>query len=141
MQTQLVIGADHGGFELKRDLCEWLSTFVTLVDVGTHTSESVDYPFIAQQVAEACLRQSCRGIVICGTGIGVSIQANRQPGIRAAVLYSDYVALMARQHNDANVVCLGARTTTLAEAKRYLSIWLQANFEGGRHARRVAALG
>lgn len=139
--THLIIGSDHGGFELKRGLCEWLSTFVTLTDLGTHTNESVDYPLIAQQVATACLTQSCRGILICGTGIGVSIQANRQPGIRAAVLYSDYVAMMARQHNDANVACLGARTTTLSESKRYLSIWLQSTFEGGRHARRVAALG
>jgi len=139
--TKLIIGADHGGVTLKRDVCEWLSTFATIVDVGTHTSESVDYPLIAQRVTTACLHHACQGIVICGTGIGVSIQANRQAGIRAAVLYSDYVALMARQHNDANVVCLGARTTTLAESKRYLSIWLHATFEGGRHARRVAALG
>ncbi|NDD67265.1 ribose 5-phosphate isomerase B [bacterium] len=139
--THLIIGSDHGGFELKSALCEWLLTFVTLTDVGTHTSESIDYPLIAQHVTAACLSHSCQGILICGTGIGVSIQANRQPGIRAAVLYSDYVALMARQHNDANVACLGARTTTLFESKRYLSIWLHATFEGGRHARRIDLLG
>jgi len=140
MSSQLFIGSDHGGFELKTTLVNWLSQYYDVLDVGTHTATPIDYPIIASLVATECMKQSSRGILICGTGIGVCIKANRTPGIRAALLYNDFSALMAKQHNDANIVCLGARTTSIKESKRYLSLWLNATFEGGRHLNRIAML-
>lgn len=140
MSSQLLIGSDHGGFDLKTRLLDWLSQHYDVRDLGTHCTASIDYPIIASLVATECIKQSSRGILICGTGIGVCIKANRTPGIRAALLYNDFSALMAKQHNDANIVCLGARTTSFNESKRYLSLWLNASFEGGRHLNRIALL-
>ena len=137
---KVVVGADHGGFELK----EQIETFLKdkgfhVYDIGTHNTDSVDYPDISEKVCEKVLDNSgFLGIVVCGTGIGVSIKANRYAGIRAALVHSAFTAEMAKAHNNANVLCLGARTTEKFEdALTWVQIWLDTAFEGGRHLKRI----
>jgi ribose 5-phosphate isomerase B len=139
MIPKIAIGADHAGFELKETLKAWLrqNSFETK-DFGTHTSESADYPDFAHPVAEAVeKKQFDLGLLVCGSANGVAITANKHQGIRAAVCWNEELALLARQHNDANILCLAARFTEPELAKRILDRFLTASFEGGRHDRRV----
>ena len=142
MPETIIIGSDHAGFDLKERVKEWLEERgFSVEDVGSSSPEQVDYPDYAHKVAEAVgSGRRARGIVICGTGIGVSIAANRHKGVRAAVVCSEDTARLAREHNDANVLALGGRTLDPALAERILDVWLETPFAGGRHARRVAKI-
>ena len=142
MADPVVLGSDHAGFALKQKLEAELDRLgVPWDDVGADSEEPVDYPDFAHRVAEAVASgRFSRGVVACGTGIGVSIAANRHPGVRAAVAYDEATARLSRQHNDANVLALGGRSLDHALALRILGIWLTTPFEGGRHARRVGKI-
>lgn len=133
------VGCDHGGFDLKQAVLEVLQELKFEVeDFGTHSRESVDYPDFARAVAHAVRDGRCDfGVLICGTGVGISIAANKVPGIRAALCADTFTARMARQHNDANILCLGARTLGPGLAQDIVRAFFSASFEGGRHARRV----
>ncbi|MBP5407124.1 ribose 5-phosphate isomerase B [bacterium] len=135
-------GADHGGFELKDRLVSFLrERGVTVIDNGTNSPESVDYPDFAKAVACDILeKQADFGLLVCGSGIGISIAANRFRGIRAALVTNADYARLSRQHNNANVIAFGGRFTTFEDAKSWLEIFLSTGFEGGRHERRVAKL-
>ena len=139
----IAIAADHAGVSLKETLKSELDELgFDVLDLGTNGPESVDYPDFANAVADTIRAgKANRGVLVCGSGIGVSIAANRHPGIRAALCHDAVTARLARQHNDANVLVLGARTTGLDVAKDCLRIFMDTAFEGGRHARRVAKLG
>jgi len=136
---KIALGADHAGFELKESIKRLLTAEgVQLDDRGTHSSDSVDYPDLARAVGEQIARrQADFGILVCGTGIGMSISANKVPGIRAAKADTEYEAEMARAHNDANVLCLGARVLDSSTAQKLVRKFLETRFEGGRHQRRV----
>jgi len=142
MPDPIVIGSDHAGFELKEKVKKALERLgVPYEDVGTRSADPVDYPDYAHRVAEAVEKgRFTRGIVICGTGIGVSMAANRHRGVRAAVAYDEETARLSREHNDANVLALGGRSLDHDLAERILEIWLKTPFTGGRHARRVAKI-
>ena len=135
----LAIGSDHGGFELKSYIIEHLKgKGIECKDCGTYTEESCDYPDIAKKVADTVLSGECeRGILICGTGIGISIAANKVDGIRAALCSDVFSAKMARQHNNANIICLGGRVTGRELAFMIIDTFLEAEFEGGRHQKRI----
>lgn len=136
----IVIGCDHGALALKDEVKKVLAEYpdVEVNDVGTYTEESVDYPDIAEKVcAEITSGRSDRGIVLCGTGIGISIAANKIHGIRAALCNDVYSAIMSRQHNNANVLAMGGRVTGFGPAGEIVRAWLTTEFEGGRHERRV----
>ena len=137
------IAVDHGGLVLKQAVKEELEAAgCPVLDLGTNTEESVDYPDFAEKLVDAIAAgKAQRGVLICGTGIGISIAANRHNGIRAALCYDEETAMLARQHNDANVLCLGGRKTDEALARRLVKLFLETEFEGGRHARRVGKLG
>ncbi len=136
---KVALGSDHAGFGLKEGLKETLRALgVEVQDLGTHDEASVDYVDYARQVAEAVARGSAdRGIAICGTGIGTSIAANKVPGVRAALCHESFTARMSREHNDANVLCLGARVIGRELAAEIVRVFLASDFAGGRHARRV----
>ena len=135
----VAIGADHGGFELKETLKKDLAARgLSFMDFGAHSKEATDYPDYAQQVADAVAgHQAEYGLLVCTTGIGMSITANKTPGIRAALVSEPQVAELTRRHNDANVLCLAGKFTPPEEAKRILEVFLNTKFEGGRHERRV----
>jgi ribose 5-phosphate isomerase B len=136
---RIAIGSDHGGYSLKQHLVAYLSAQgYDVLDVGTDSADSVDYPGFAAAVARAVACGECgRGIAICGTGIGVSMSANRVPGIRAALCTNVYMARMAQAHNDAQVLCLGERVLGLGLAEQIVDAFLATTFEGGRHTRRL----
>lgn len=136
---KIAVGADHAGFRRKEELRGHLAKRGhEVVDFGTDGETSVDYPDFAGKVARSVSTGECeRGLLICGSGIGMSIAANKVHGIRAAVCPDALSAEMSRRHNDANVLCLGARTTTETQAYSILETWLITPFEGGRHQRRV----
>ena len=136
---RVYIGSDHAGYRLKEALKEALKSMgVSLVDVGCYSESPVDYPDIAFRVASAVSRgEADRGILICGTGIGMSIAANKFRGVRAAVCWSVETARLSRLHNDANILCLGGRILEWGLAARIVEVWLKTGFEGGRHLRRV----
>lgn len=138
----IAIGCDHGGFALKQEVMRHLDELgLAYKDFGTYSEESCDYPIYGEAVARAVADGECeRGILICGTGIGISISANKVKGIRAALCGDCYSAEMTRRHNDANVLALGAGITGPNLAKRMVEVFLNTEFEGGRHARRVAQL-
>ena len=138
----IVAAADHGGFEMKNQIVEDLrKQGFAVEDLGTNSADSVDYPDFAEKAtAKVLAGQADLGILVCGTGIGISIAANRHKGIRAAILYDDYVAKVAREHNNANVLCFGGRTMTTEDVLRRIGIFLQAVYEGGRHDRRLCKL-
>jgi ribose 5-phosphate isomerase B len=142
MRDAIILGSDHAGFELKEKVRKALERLgVPYEDVGAHAADSVDYPDYAHQVAEGVeKRRFARGIVVCGTGLGVSMAANRHPGVRAAVAYDEETARLSREHNDANVLALGGRSLDHALAERILEVWLATPFAGGRHARRVGKI-
>lgn len=136
---RIAIGSDHRGFGVKQKIGELLRRFNHEVDdVGAHSLESVDYPDVAAIVgAKVSKGEVDRGILICGTGIGMSIAANKFPGVRAAPCHDDITAEMSRRHNDLNVLCLSADLLGERLIDRMVEIWLNTGFEGGRHARRV----
>ena len=136
---KITIGNDHGAVELKEEVKKVLAEYdVEINDVGTFGTESVDYPDIAEKVcAEVVSGDSERGIVLCGTGIGISIAANKIKGIRCALCNDVYSAKKSREHNDANVLAMGGRVLGLGVAGEIVRAWLTAEFEGGRHERRV----
>lgn len=139
----IAIASDHAGVELKAVLIDELkSAGAPVLDLGTHGPDSVDYPDFADALAQAILAgKAARGVLVCGTGIGISMAANRHKGIRAAHCRDTTDARLARLHNDANVLALGARTTGPEVAKDCLRTFLATPFEGGRHQRRVDKLG
>ncbi|MEI7883734.1 MAG: ribose 5-phosphate isomerase B [Clostridia bacterium] len=139
---KIAIGSDHGGFELKAYLKSMLvEKGYQVTDFGPDTSDSVDYPVYAKKVAAAVVAgEAERGILLCGTGIGMSIAANKINGIRASLVHDSFSAHATREHNDANILCLGARVIGVELAKELTNIWLQTEFQGGRHAKRVAQM-
>lgn len=138
----LAIASDHGGFELKQEIMKHLeSRGIEYNDFGTYTTDSCDYPIYAEKAARAVAKGECeRGILVCGTGIGVSMCANKVKGIRAALCGDCYSAEFTRLHNDANILCMGARVTGSGLALKIVDTFLDTGFEGGRHARRVALI-
>lgn len=140
---KIAVASDHAGFELKSAMVQALTEAGhEVLDLGAHGLESVDYPDFARAMAESIQsREVERGVLICGTGIGISIAANRHRGVRAALCHDVTSARLARQHNDANVLALGARMVGMEVARDCLSAFLETPFEGGRHARRVDKLG
>jgi len=128
----IFIASDHAGFELK----EYLKTQFNLLDLGTHNAESCDYPVFAEKLCNQ-MKASDKGILICGTGIGMSIAANRFKNIRAALCFNEEMAILSRQHNNANVLVLGARIISPETARNCVEKFLTSDFEGGRHQRRV----
>jgi ribose 5-phosphate isomerase B len=139
MSEVIPIGADHAGFALKEQLKQELASLgYEPLDIGTHSADSTDYPDYAHPVAHRVeTGEAARGILLCGTGLGMAYAANRHPGVRAAVAWTPEVARLARAHNDANVLVLPARFVTEAEGREILRAWLTTPFEGGRHERRV----
>jgi ribose 5-phosphate isomerase B len=137
---KLAIGADHGGYVLKQEIADFLSKIknIDVTDHGTSGPESVDYPDFGKKVAEAVSNGTAdRGILICGTGIGMSIVANRYPRVRAALCHDNFTARMSRLHNDANVLVMGERVIGRGVAMDIVKTWLETEFEGSRHARRL----
>lgn len=133
------LGSDHAGFERKEAIKKHLADRgLTLLDLGTHSIDSVDYPDFAKKVAETVqAKKAKQGVLVCGTGIGVAITANKVLGVRAAQACTPFMAEMARAHNDANILCLGARVIDAPTSLQIVDAWLNASFEGGRHERRV----
>ena len=136
---KIVLGSDHAGFELKEDLRAYLAEQkVEVIDLGVYNEEPVDYPDIGASVAQKVSRGEIgRGILICGSGIGMSIVANRFPGVRAALCHDLYTARISREHNDANLLILGGRLIGKGLAREILKVWLETGFQGGRHQRRL----
>ena len=137
----IFIGSDHAGIDLKNDLLLYLKELGRQIeDCGVFSKESSDYPTIAYKVCAGVLKKSASGILVCGSGIGMSMAANRCKGIRAALCTHEFHARLSRSHNDANVLCLGARVTATALACELAKLFLETPFEGGRHERRVALI-
>lgn len=138
----IAIGSDHAGYLLKADIIKYLKDKgLEVKDFGTNGPESVDYPDFGQAVAEAVSSGECdKGIIICGTGIGISIAANKVPGIRAALCTDSYMAKMTRQHNDSNVLAIGERVIGPGVALDIIDTWLNTEFLGGRHQNRVSKI-
>ena len=145
----IAVGSDHAGYEdppphVKPAFMQHLANLGhEVLDCGTDGPASVDYPDIAKAVSEAVLQGRAQtGILVCGTGIGMSITANRFPGIRAAVCATPEMVRLARSHNDANILCLGKRVLTIKQCEEFITLWLNTPFDGGeRHARRVRKMG
>ena len=140
---QVIIGNDHAAVAMKQVVAEYLKgRGFDVIDAGCGDQARVDYPDYAQKVAEFVQQHSgAFGVLICGSGIGMSIAANKFNGIRAALCHDAYTAAMARAHNDANVLCIGARVVGAGVAESIVSAWLNTAFEGGRHGDRVAKIG
>lgn len=142
-RLNIAIGSDHGGYVLKEEIKLWLTEKgYKFEDFGTHSLDSCDYPEVAYKVAKAVAEgHNSKGILICGTGIGVSIAANKVPGIRAALCHDTFSAKASREHNDANILTMGERVIGRGLALEILAAWLGASFMGGRHQRRVDLIG
>ena len=136
---KLIIGSDHAGYKLKEELKKYLEALGhTVEDYGTNSEQSVDYPKFGYAVASAAAKSKSKGILICGSGIGMSMIANKVKGIRAAVCHNEYTARAAREHNDANILCLGARILKNEEAKKITKVFLETEFsKEKRHRKRV----
>ncbi len=136
---KIAIGSDHGGFALKKVVLAYLSTLGhDIQDVGCFSHESVDYPGFADLVCGMVVKgEADKGILICGTGIGMSMAANKHADIRAALCSEQYTASMSRKHNDANILCMGERVTGPGVAEEIVRTWLSTSFEGGRHLHRI----
>lgn len=139
---KIALGADHGGYELKEKVKEHLlKKNIEVIDMGTHSTDSVDYPKYGHDVAKAVVTKVADlGILICGTGIGISIAANKVKGVRAALCTNTTMAKLTRQHNDANILAMGARIVGDVLALDIVDEFLSASFEGGRHTKRVEAI-
>jgi len=135
----IAVGSDHGGLELKQAVCELLkSRGLEFNDFGTFSDDSVDYPDFGAKVANAVSKGEMeKGILICGTGIGMSIIANKFPGIRAALVHDEFTAQMSKEHNNANILVMGGRILSAEQGVRLAEIWLDTEFEGGRHQNRL----
>jgi ribose 5-phosphate isomerase B len=143
MTLKIAIAADHGGFDLKEDIKKFVFTDLNIewIDLGTHSNESVDYPEYGFKISQALENDRVNtGVIICGSGIGISIAANRNSHIRAALCTSTEMAKLSREHNNANVLALGARITDRDNVMKIVQTFLTTEFEGGRHARRVEKL-
>lgn len=136
---KIAVGSDHGGLVLKAAITEFLQgRGIEVYDLGTDSDASVDYPDFGEKVARTVANgEADQGIVVCGTGIGISIAANKIPGIRAALVTDAFMARMAREHNDANILALGGRILTPEQGCELVAAWLDATFEGGRHQGRL----
>ena len=136
---KIAIGNDHVALEMKQQISAYLEELGhEVIDFGTHTPERCDYPVYGEQVANAVVSgQAERGILICGTGVGISLSANKVRGIRAVVCSEPYTAMLSRQHNNTNVLAFGARVIGIELAKMIVREWLAGEFEGGRHQRRI----
>ncbi|MEZ4485190.1 MAG: ribose 5-phosphate isomerase B [Syntrophotaleaceae bacterium] len=134
-----IIASDHGGLEMKEHLLAYLrQRNLEVRDLGTDNGDSVDYPDFGEKVARAIARgEAEKGILVCGTGIGMSIVANKFPGVRAALVWDDFTAQMSKEHNNANIIVIGGRVQTPEAACRMIGIWLDTTFEGGRHQQRL----
>lgn len=139
---KIAIASDHAGLEMKNFIGNILKEKkIDVLDLGTNDDTSVDYPLFADKLTDAVLQKNADlGVLVCGTGIGISIRANRHKGIRAALLYSDEVAEMVKKHNNANVIVFGGRTMTKEDIAKRIDIFLKAEFEGGRHQKRIDML-
>jgi len=135
----IFIGSDHGGFDLKTEIIDFLKNELKeeVKNMGCFSKDSVDYPDIAKIVCDEVLKNNSIGILICGTGIGISIAANKIHGIRCALCSNEYSAMMAKKHNNANVLALGGRVIGIELAKNIVKTFLQNDFEGGRHQKRI----
>ncbi|MBN2801840.1 MAG: ribose 5-phosphate isomerase B [Deltaproteobacteria bacterium] len=141
MTNRIFIGSDHGGFELKETMKSLLKDEnYSIEDLGTYSTDSVDYPKIAQNLCNKVLETGDFGILICGTGLGMSMAANKIKGIRAALCSESYSSKMAREHNNANILCMGGRVTGPNLALEIAKTFIETPFEGGRHERRVQML-
>ena len=138
----IALGCDHGGYALKVEIIKYLEEEgVPYRDFGTYSTDSCDYPVYGEAVARAVASGECeKGLLFCGTGVGISLAANRVKGIRAVNCSEPYSAQMSRRHNDANILCLGGRVVGPGLAQQIVSVWLNTEFDGGRHARRVSML-
>lgn len=136
---KIAIGSDHGGFELKERIHSLLIGLGHEVrDLGCYSPDSVDYPIQGREVAKSVASGQCeRGILVCGTGIGMSIVANRIPGVRATLCHDLFTAEMSREHNDSNILCMGGRAIDHRLAEEMVKVWLMTPFKGGRHSRRI----
>lgn len=139
---KIVIASDHAGFDLKSEIISYLkSKNIDVVDLGPDTAKtSVDYPDYAKKAVDFVLAENCLGILICGTGIGMSISANRFKGIRAALVGDTYSAKMTKRHNNANIICMGSRVIGAGLAIDIVDTWLNESFEGGRHQARLSKI-
>ena len=137
--TKICIASDHAGYALKEKIKEYLiDKSISVIDLGPFTDDSVDYPDYAKKVTKRInLRKSDAGILVCGSGTGMSIVANKLKGIRAAQCYSKLNTILSRQHNNSNIICLGSRMLKYKEALKYVTYFLNTKFEGGRHQKRV----
>jgi ribose 5-phosphate isomerase B len=142
MAEHIPIGSDHAGFAMKGHLAGVLAQMgFEVEDVGTHSADSTDYADYAHPVArEVSTGEAARGVLLCGTGLGMSYAANRWPNVRAAVAWTPEIAALAREHNDANILVIPARCVSDEEGVRILEAWLKTPFEGGRHERRIAKI-
>ncbi|NOY12941.1 MAG: ribose 5-phosphate isomerase B [Deltaproteobacteria bacterium] len=138
----IAVGSDHGGLALKQAVYELLQRRnLECKDYGTNSSESVDYPDFGAKVARVVSRgEADAGILICGTGIGMSIVANKFPGVRAALVHDEFTAQMAREHNNANILVMGGRVLSIEQGLKLVEIWLDSEFAGGRHQNRLAKI-
>lgn len=139
---KIAVASDHGGFALKEEVKKHLmERGIEVLDLGTHSEDSVDYPIYGKACGEAVMSGNADlGVVVCGTGIGISIAANKVKGIRCGLCTSVEMARLAKQHNNANVLALGGRTTEMDLAMEIVDTWLDTEFEGGRHQRRTGLL-
>jgi ribose 5-phosphate isomerase B len=148
----IYLAADHAWFDLKNQIRDYLeqtfakeshvSTKINVLDLGPQDTKSVDYPDFADVVCQQLKKSDTAfGILICGSGQGMAMRANKYPFIRAALVYSDEIVKLAREHNDANVICIGSRFCSLDDAKRWVTLFLNSTFAGGRHQTRVAKVG
>ena len=134
---KVAIASDHAGYLLKEEIKKHLQNNYDVIDFGTNSTESVDYPDFAKQVAKYVQNNDSLGILVCYTGVGMSITANKYHGVRAALVFNEANAMLAREHNNANIICLGSKDVTVSNAIKYVDIFLTTAFAGRRHARRV----
>lgn len=138
---KILIASDHAGFELKEKIKKALSGKLQFIDLGTNSTDSVDYPDFGVALGKEIEKKTAEfGILVCGSGIGINIAANRNPAVRAAQIFSEETAKLSRQHNNANVISIGSRLTSKEDAVKYIETFLATPFEGGRHENRVKKL-
>ncbi len=142
MKTKVFISSDHAGFDFKNKIFDLLKTDYDIEDLGPNSEASVDYPDFADLVCQKLkTNPDTFGILICGSGQGMAIRANKYPFIRAALIYNEDLAKLSREHNDANVICIGSRYCSVDDTKKWATLFLKTPFAGGRHESRVAKIG
>lgn len=136
---KIILGADHGGYELKNSISEWLKTQGhEIKDIGAFSSESVDYPDYSKIVGEEVVKGNFdRGVLVCGSGVGISIAANKVKGVRAVLCHDVVIARLSREHNDTNIIAMGGRFIAKELAYEILNVWINTEFSGGRHSKRI----